>query len=336
MVLGGLKERLGFGGPKTGLEQQANTLKYVATVAGPFYVVWGAANILDWMGYPDEMIMMVLLVGLAMWGSGVYGWHSHQTKECVELNAFPQSKWRFDESTTKAFDLFVPKTGARYYGDIQEHTIEGKRDEKAETHNPAKQLYLVGPFPTSYAYDHPELGVIVFDRAYWVLPDLWNRTFFFQTGGEVWWNGIPVNHPNTESVSLHVYDWEDLMGEKIPVCQVCDSNWHYRHAVEAVRKGKLTLTKDDIATAENMVLKKENIELTLALKTTEEHLDSVLGETSNVEEIIKKRIQDYKKRHGDIMRSGEPWKYRFFNMKTFGIILAVIAVAALLAWLFMR
>ena len=35
MVLGGLKERLGVGGPKTGLEQQANTLKYVATVAGP-------------------------------------------------------------------------------------------------------------------------------------------------------------------------------------------------------------------------------------------------------------------------------------------------------------
>jgi len=35
MVLKGLLERLGVGGPKVGLDQQTNTVKYVLIVAGP-------------------------------------------------------------------------------------------------------------------------------------------------------------------------------------------------------------------------------------------------------------------------------------------------------------
>jgi len=56
----------------------------------------------------------------------------------------------------------------------------------------------------------------------------------------------------------------------------------------------------------------------------------VLDETDNVEEIIKQRIQDYKKRHGDIMRAGEQWRTKLLNLKTLAIALGVIVIAILL------
>ena len=295
--------------------------------------MWGAANILDYMGFPDEYVMMTLFVGMAMWISGVYGYHSHQTKECVQLNAFPQSKWHFDPSTTMAVDLFIPKKGAKYKGNVYAYDLDGKKRAEPDIHNPGKHVYEVGPFPCSLAYDHPDLGLITFDTAYWILPDVWNRTFFFQTGGEVWWNGIPVNHPNTESIALYVVGWENLKGEMVPVCQVANSNWHYKHRTEAVRAGALNLTAKDIETTKNMVLKTKVIELEIALKDTEHHLDAVLGETDNVEKIIRMRIEDYKKRYGSIMRVGEKWQTRLINMKTFAIGLVVVVVAVLLWWL---
>lgn len=264
--------------------------------------------------------MMVLGVGMAFWIAGVYGFHSHQKMQVAEYQAFDQSKWRFDESTTITVDLFIPENGVRYVGSLK----KGNPDEAQ------KLLYVIGPFPYSIGYNHPDLGLIVFDRAYWILPDVWDKTFFFKPGGEVWWNGVPVVHPNTEGVVLHVKGWEDYMGKHIPVCQVADSTFHYKHGMGLANPEQFQVSGEDVEEAKSMVLKGENIELRLALKDTEAHLDKVLTESVNQEKMYRLRMADSKRRHGDIMRTDEPLKYRLVNMKTFGIILVAIIVLALM------
>ena len=258
--------------------------------------------------------MMILGVGMAVWIAGVYGVHSHMKMQAADYLVFDQAKFRFDENTVTTVDLFIPKDAIQYIGKLGE----------------GKYAYRVGPLPYSIGYLHPDLGLISFNCADWVLPAKWNDTFFFKPGGEVFWGGIPMTHPNTEGLVLHVKGWQQKMGEYIPACEVADSTFHYKHGMAGINPKRVDLTSEDIDKMETTVLKKENIELHLKIKDLEHHLGKVLDETDNVEEIIKQRIEDYKKRHGDIMRSGEQWRTKLLNLKTFAIIIGFVVVIILL------
>jgi len=258
--------------------------------------------------------MMILGVGMAIWIAGVYGMHSHMKMQAAEYLVFDQAKWRFDENTVTTVDVFIPKDAVQYIGKLGED----------------KHAYRIGPLPTPIGYLHPDLGLISFRRADWVLPARWNDTFFFKPGGEVWWGGIPMTHPNCEGLVLHVKGWEDYMGEHIPTCEVADSTFHYKHGMAGINPKRMTLTNEDIEKSQSLAFKRECIELRLKTKDLEHHLGKVLSETDNVEEIIKQRIQDYKKRHGDIMRAGEQWRTKLLNLKTLAIVLGVIVIAILL------
>jgi len=395
LKLAGFLERLGVGGPKTGLGQQSNTIKYVLIVAGPFYIVYFAFQYMIYLGFPDEINMMFLCMGMMAWGAGVYGFHSHKSKQCQEMLAFPQSKWRFDESTKTAIDLFIQKDGVRYIGKIEKKKlaegfgdiIKQAREKLGLSHeelatrigeaesllvkvesekttpddiltgklehvlkavllvpvpkgnpNPEasvdKHFYVVGPFPAPIGYAHPDLGLITFTRAYWILPETWKGTFEFLPGGEVWWDGIPVQHSNTENVSLHVKGWEDYMGEMIPVCQVCDSTWHYKHGTELLRSKWDVITDEEIDETKSMVLGKALLAKSLKLKTTEYHLDKSLEEHEDAEDVMDRRIGDFATRHDKVLASRPPLKMRLINMKTFAYVLVTIAVVGLLVWLF--
>ena len=259
--------------------------------------------------------MMILGVGMAVWIAGVYGVHAHMKMEAAENLVFDQAKWRFDEDTVTTVDVFIPKDAIVYKGKLGED----------------KLVYRVGPFKSAIGYLHPTLGLISFTRADWILPAKWNDTFFFKPGGEVWWGGIPIAHPNCEGLVLHVKGWEHLMGEYIPTCEVADSTFHYKHGMAGINPKRMALTDEDIEKSEVLALKDEVISLRLQCKDLQHHLGKALDETDNVEEIIKKRIEDYKKRHGDIMRAGEPWRTKIFNLKTFGIILVGIVILVILA-----
>jgi hypothetical protein len=315
LVLKGLLERLGVGGPKVGLDQQTNTVKYVLIVAGPFYAVWGVTNYLQYIGFPQEYVMMLLGVGMAVWIAGVYGVHSHMKMEAADFLVFDQAKWRFDENTVTTVDIFIPKDAIQYIGKLDE----------------GKHAYRIGPLPYSIGYLHPDLGLISFNRADWVLPAKWNDTFFFKPGGEVFWGGIPMTHPNTEGLVLHVKGWQQKMGEYIPTCEVADSTFHYKHGMAGINPKRVDLTSEDIDKMETTVLKKENIELHLKTKDLEHHLGKVLDESVDQEKIYRERLADAKRKYVDIMRVEEPWKYRLLNLKTFAIAIVAIVVIVILA-----
>lgn len=313
MVLEGLTERLGLHRPKVGLEQQVNTGKYVAIVAGPFYALWGVTNYLSYIGYPRDWLMTILAVGMAMWIAGVYGVHSHMKIEAAEYLAFNQAKWRFDEDTVTTVDVFVSQDGVRFIGRVGE-----------------KYAYRVGPFPYRIGYRHPDLGLISFRYADWVLPARWNDTWFFKPGGEVWWKGVPLTHPNTEGVVLHVRGWEQLMGEYIPICEVADSTYHYKHGMAGLNPKRSNLTSEDLDKLESTILKRECIELRLKVKDLEDHLSKVLDESVDQERIYRLRLADAKRKYQDIMRVEQPLRYRLVNLKTFAIVLIAIVIIVLL------
>ena len=158
--------------------------------------MWGITNYLQYIGFPQDYVMMILGVGMAVWIAGVYGVHAHMKMEAAENLVFDQAKWRFDEDTVTTVDVFIPKDAIVYKGKLGED----------------KLVYRVGPFKSAIGYLHPTLGLISFTRADWILPAKWNDTFFFKPGGEVWWGGIPITHPETEGLVLHVRGWEHLMG----------------------------------------------------------------------------------------------------------------------------
>ena len=314
-MLKGLLERLGVGGPKVGLDQQTNTVKYVLIVAGPFYAVWGITNYLQYIGFPQDYVMMILGVGMAVWIAGVYGVHAHMKMEAAENLVFDQAKWRFDEDTVTTVDIFVPKDGIQYIGKLDQ----------------GKHVYRVGPFKSAIGYQHPTLGLIGFNRADWILPAKWNDTFFFKPGGEVWYGGIPIVHPNTEALVLHVKGWEHLMGEYIPTCEVADSTFHYKHGMAGINPKRMNLTSEDIEKSENLALKGEIIDLRLENKDLSRHLDKALNESVNEEKIWRKQHEDWKRIHTDVMRTDEPLRYRLVNLKTLGLALVAIVVIVIMA-----
>jgi len=314
LVLKGLLERLGVGGPKVGLDQQTNTLKYMAVMVGPFYGLLFLNMYLQSIGVRQDYLMMMMVMGFVTWIAGAYGIHSHMKMQAADFLVFDQAKWRFDRNTVTTVDIFIPKDAINYKGKIAED----------------KHVYRIGPLPYSIGYLHPNLGLISFNRADWVLPAKWNDTFFFKPGGEVFWGGIPMSHPNTEGLVLHVKGWNQKMGEYIPVCEVADSTFHYDHGMAGINPKRMNLTDEDIDKAETTILKDENIDLHLKVKDLEHHLDKALGESVNQERLYRKQHEDWKRRHTAVLRTDEPLKYRIYNLKTAALIIGVIVVVVLL------
>jgi hypothetical protein len=297
------------------MDQQANTVKYMAVMVGPLYALLFLNMYLQSIGFRQDYLLMMMSMGFVTWIAGIYGIHSYMTKEACEDLVFDQAKWRFDENTVTTVDVFIPKDAVQYFGKIGE----------------GKFAYRVGPFPSPIGYKHPDLGMISFNRADWVLPAKWNDTFFFKPGGEVWWKAIPVTHPNTEGLVLHVKGWKEKMGEYIPTCEVADSTFHYKHGMAGVNPKRMSLTNEDIDKLESTILKKENIELRLKTKDLEHHLGKVLDESVDQEKIYRERLADAKRKYVDIMRVEQPLKYRILNLKTFALVIIAVAVIILLA-----
>jgi len=278
-------------------------------------LVWGVTNYLQYIGVAQEIVMMILGVGMAIWIAGVYGFHSHMKMEAADNLVFDQAKWRFDRNTVTTVDVFIPKDAIQYKGQLGE----------------GKHVYRVGPFKTSIGYLHPNLGLLSFNRADWVLPAKWADTFFFKPGGEVWWGGIPMVHPNTEGLVLHVKGWNQKMGEYIPVCEVADSTFHYDHSMAGINPNRMNLTDEDIDRAETTILKDENIDLHLKVKDLEHHLGKVLDDSVDQEKIYRDRLADAKRKYVDIMRVEPPLKYKLLNLKFFGTMLVVGVIIIIMA-----
>ena len=41
--------------------------KYVLVIGVPFYIVWGIANYMNYIGFSNDIVLAVLFVGISMW-----------------------------------------------------------------------------------------------------------------------------------------------------------------------------------------------------------------------------------------------------------------------------
>uniref|UniRef100_A0A6H1ZY21 Uncharacterized protein n=1 Tax=viral metagenome TaxID=1070528 RepID=A0A6H1ZY21_9ZZZZ len=57
--------------------------KYVLIICIPFYVVWGIANYVDYIGLSNDVVLAVLTVGISMWLA--FSCFFFQTKEGKKL-----------------------------------------------------------------------------------------------------------------------------------------------------------------------------------------------------------------------------------------------------------
>ena len=336
-------------GPITGLEQRQNVLLYVLILAGPFYVIWGLGFILDSMGAPPEWVVFELVIGIAMWGAGTYGYHAKVKMEVAGLKAFNSAKVRFDENTVKTLDLIFADADTEYIG----KTSKGR------------EIWRIGPFTETFSYEHPTEGWISFNRMFVTLPFPkvpWGDTFLFGHEGELWFKSIPCESPNCEGATFHLSpNWMNQEGEWIPVALVAECWQSYMRAKEAMLKFKrkkieikttqvneqgkkevktevLALPKepvfaDEIIEARLIALNTEITNLKLANKRLEEDRQALLDENVVVDEIVDDRLGAIKRRHRNILRAKKPMRYKFLNMKTGAVIMA-LAIGFLIVFIF--
>lgn len=260
-------------------------------------------------------------MGISFWLSGIYGFYSHVSKQASEMLSFPSSKWRFSETQVNVIDLVLPEASVEYIGWIDGFYV-----------------YRL-TFPFLIGYNHPEMGLLAFNRAYWLMGAEWDKQFYFRSGGEIWFGGFPLKHSKAEDVSLHVYPfhrWEVNERELLPVCLVHDSKLHYQNTMKklpevvSIQLGK-TPGPQAIQRTKEAALIKHNIELKLQASTVQEELDSKLLESFNIKEVRKKMIADHRRRYGNILRAEEPWRWKVINAKTL-FLLGVLVLAAIVVY----
>ena len=310
----------------TGLNWGKNVVKLVIVVVLPFYAVWGLSQWSYYVWELDEMIVTAQLgMGISFWLSGIYGYFSHVKNKAASMLSFPASKWRFSETQVSVIDLVVEEACVEYIG-----WIDGFYAYRLT-------------FPFLIGHNHPELGLLAFNRVYWLMSAEWEDQFFFRSGGEIWFGGFPISHPKAEDVSLHVYPyhrWEVNKRELIPVALVHDSKLHYQATMKklpelvAIQLGKKpdpeTLKRTMVAS-----LTKENIGLSLQANSTEQELEATLKESHNIVKVRKKIQADHKRRYGNILRYEEPMRWKLINARNlFFLGLIIVGALAIYGWFF--
>jgi hypothetical protein len=318
-----IREKLHLGpSVVTGLSWGKNIAKLVAIVVIPFYCVWGVSQWSYYVWKLDEMIVTAQLgMGISLWLSGIYGFYAHVKGQASEYLSFPASKWRFSETQVNTIDLVVKEEAVEYIGHFDKF-----------------YAYRLN-FPFLIGYNHPDLGLLAFSRAYWLMPAEWEEQFFFRGGGEIWYGGFPLTHAKAEDVSLHVYPfhrWEVNERELIPVALVCDSKLHYQATMKKlpeVLKTQLGEKPDPGTLKRTMIaaLTKENIGLKLQANSVEEELEAKLNESFNQVKTRKKIQADHKRRYGNILRYEEPLRWKIFNARNL-FLLGLLIVGALAVW----
>lgn len=296
----GLKQSIGMGAEQVVVySEKTKMVRFLGMILVPFYIVWGLFNFLFFMEYPWEWSFTLLCCGFCMWGTGIVVMLNKRQMEATEYHCFRGLTWRMSVTRRIKADVYVDRR-IEYIGKIGGY-----------------QVYKPY-FPFALMDMHPNFNNgegVIFNKAFWLLPDKWEQTFFPVPQQEAWYGSLPVT-VKAEDVTLHNLRWAMKDGEYIPIALVVDSNRHFESTIGRVKgleQGKAPEVAQFVS--EIASLTKDNINLALELTHEVQANRGLLEETPKVKELVNAMVEDIKKRHGDIKRMPTPWKLPKINWR---------------------
>lgn len=300
-------------GGATGLNQASNSVRMTTVIAGPFIVVWFLIKIFVPVEWTDPATIMAF-VG---WLGYVIMIYARAKSDAASYVPFPQTHWFFPDGQQINYDLLVPPNG---WEDVASYP-DGSHLYRLWFKDKMEYQDVDRPYPD------------VFDRALWKIPAEWTKAFKRQGHGEFFFGSIFVDHPACESVSVFVIEWKETGVGRVPVCVINSCSWLYNKALESA--GKTILTQDGLNEADAVyALYKDAEKLVLELKTRNAYLEQEANEFTKEEPVdIKKmsdvRLERARKKIGSIMDVKESLWSRVVNLKTLGILLAILGLSLL-------
>ena len=318
----GLRDRLkfwGFGGT-TGFNATENNIKMTIVIVAPFLGLWLAIRVI----MPEPLYDMAVTVSVFIWLAYIFMLYSWAKSDASGFLPFPQSKWKFPDGTCRTFDLKVPPDSWEKICDLPDGKV-------------AYKVY----FSERLVYQDPDLPFSdVFDVAYWILPDLWDKSFQRRAFGEFFHRGVFVTHPACEDISVYVLDWETKEGERFPVCLVNDCALTYFKALHVYNTPQFTAEGVDKAEATYVLYRdgrKREGKLLDHSAYLEDRLEIAEKESSeDFKKSADSRLKAIRARHARIMSTKQPLLTRLLNLKILAwaifFLSALAIVGRMLGW----
>jgi len=293
-------------GGVTGAGFTENNIKMMGALLAPFLAGWSVVKFL----LPVEMYdlnVSVLLLGWLLWCILLWAYAKSDANNYI---CFPQSKWKFPDGSCRTFDLKVPP-------DSWEKIQDFKNGDKG---------YKV-MFSDTFLFDDPDLPFpLLFNKAYWILPALWDKAFQRRAYGEFFHKGVYVTKPDCEDISVYVTHYEPTDEGNIPVCIINDCALTYQ---ETMRQAK-RMTIGEVANLNAKILahrdeRKKRLALLSHTAFLEDRVEVAEKDASkDYKHSADERMKATRKRHARIMDVKEPLLTRIFNLKNVAIALLAI------------
>lgn len=198
-----------------GVDERKNLVILFVVALVPFYLIILSALALDAIQLETHWIMMEVGFSIMAWIMIIMLWYVKVKGEITSLYVFDDAQIHFDENTRLKLDLkFKPNEMRQFEDPLPD----------------GREIVLI-PFTEVFAYEHPEYGLINWDKAIVVMPFAYipfEHTFAFRTPADIWHTGMLAECPNCEGAAFHVSPfWEEFEGEWIPVFTVQNSHIHY-------------------------------------------------------------------------------------------------------------
>jgi len=324
------------------LNEGRNMLFFCFMLVAPFYLVAGAAFLVDLMGLGPEFTLMTLGMGMAAWGSLTAVHWSNLKSTLAELKLF-SSIVRFNQTVAYQLDMLFDEDVIQYVG----------------TTTKGRDIYRLG-FTENFGYNHPTEGQITFNRANIVMPFIgipWKETFSFKNKTQVWFRGLALTCANSEFTVFDVSPfWDWMEGEWVPTFVVADcwargvrSNAMMLHLeteqieYEIVENGKAVTKTLNIEKIDDPIIANELIEakiidakgaitgLNLAKARITASRDKLLDDRRDLHVEVQKIRDADEAVDIDFFRDDVNarwrnlnWKYFFYGIATLGIIAVLI------------
>lgn len=305
-------------GAVTGAGFTENNIKMLGYLLAPFLAGWTGVKYLT----PPELYDMyvgLLLIGWLLWCVLLWAWAKSDAGNYI---CFPQSQWRFPDGSCRTFDLKIPP-------DSWEKVINFPNGDKG---------YYV-EFSNTYLVDLLNLPFpLIFDKAYWIIPALWDTAFQRRAFGEFFHKGVYVQKPDCENISVYVTHYEPTEQGNIPVCIINDCSITYQRTLKNAKR----MSIGQVAKLNSVLLaysKERTKRLSLLSHTSflEDRVTIAEGEAStDFKKSADERLESVRKRHGTIMETQESLFTRIFKLKNIAIAMVIIAIVILVGRFFFR
>lgn len=316
-------------------------IKYTLIVAVPLYGVIILVTVLQELGYPDYLLNTITVAGIAIDIAAIVSFHAYKYWEAAKYVHFA-AYIRFDDNTTRRnVDLWIPPEGIRIDPD---NPKVGKNEYRC----------LIGPIREPIIYNHPEYGLISFNRMFWDTRKNFEDEFALRSSGEAYFDEIPVTPTQSEGVALHIYDWEEFEGEYIPYAKVADSSRGMEQTLDAMRYTRDLDVDSNPGGKKNKDAQKVLKDIGLSspvehllwavnyykgrftrsqieTKRLDEQNRDLMSEGPTIERLVKDRQKKSYDLDKEITAPDTPLGWRILNAKYLGIGI-LVAIAVMMAW----